>query len=215
MNLIFLGPPGSGKGTQSSKISLKYNLEILATGDILRSEIDKGSSLGMSAENYIKSGDLVPDKVVIEIIQNRVKNLDGFLLDGFPRNLTQAKELKSMLLNINKKIDLVINFEVPDSILIKRILGRFICKKCKEVYNDFYKKTLVKGRCDKCNSSDFKRRSDDNEETLKNRMSIFHESNDMLCEFYRKNNLLISISGVENQDFIFQSLEREIDALVN
>ena len=141
MNLIFLGPPGSGKGTQSSKLAERFDINIISTGNILREEISNSSQNGKLAESYIKEGALVPDEIVIEIIKNKINNLNNFLLDGFPRNINQAVELDKMLTTIKKNIDLVVNFDVSDDILIKRITGRFICKECKEVYNEFFKKT--------------------------------------------------------------------------
>jgi len=208
MNLIFLGPPGSGKGTQSSKLADLIGLDVIATGNILRDEIKNSSKLGVIAKSYVEKGDLVPDDLILNIIKNKVKNINSFLLDGFPRNINQAIELERMLSSIEKKIDCVVNFEVPDDILVKRILGRYVCKECKEVYNSFFKDTKQKNICDICGSNQLEKRIDDNEETLRNRMKVFHKSNNELCDFYKKNNLLISINAIENENFIFDKLKK-------
>lgn len=215
MKLIFLGPPGSGKGTQATLFKNNFNTESISTGDLLRSEIDKSSRIGLEAKSYMNKGDLVPDEIVLGLIKMKISNTNNYILDGFPRSENQAIELDNILKEINHKIDLVVNFVVPDDIIIKRILGRYICSKCGEVYNDYFKQPKVAEICDKCKSNSFKRRNDDNEETLKNRLNIFHKSNDLLCNYYKKNNLLISIEAIKNEDFIFNLLKNTIENKVN
>lgn len=209
MNVIFLGAPGSGKGTQAAMLTQKLKLISISTGEVLRKEVALQSEVGKAAQLYMHSGRLVPDEVVINIIKKQVLEGDcnqGFILDGFPRNIEQAIELDKMLSLINKKIDIVFNFEVPEEILIKRIAGRFFCKGCGVLYNRYFKLPKVADVCDECKSSHFESRDDDNEETVNNRLKIYHDSTVPLIEFYRKNNLLISIAAIKSAPLIFEEL---------
>lgn len=211
MKLIFLGPPGSGKGTQSMRLKKEFSIETISTGDLLRFELENNTEVGLQAKKYMDNGGLVPDDIVLSLIEKKIVNLNNYILDGFPRNMKQALDLDILLKRINHNIDLVVNFVVDDEILIKRITGRYICVECGEVYNDYFKQTKVEGVCDNCQSQNFKRRSDDNEDILRNRLKIFHQSNDALCEYYEKNNLLISLQAVKNEDFIFKNLKNIIE----
>ncbi len=214
MNIIFLGAPGSGKGTQAAMLNKELSIPAISTGDALRREVKEESEIGKLAKSFMESGKLVPDEVVIGIIKNRIKQSDcenGFILDGFPRNIAQAVELDKMLSSLNKKIDLVVNFDVSEDILIKRISGRFSCKNCGTVYNRYFKMPKIEGICDDCNSTEFQSRSDDNEETVKNRLVVYHESTAALIDFYKKNNLLVSIFAVKSLPLIFEELIEAIN----
>ena len=209
MNIIFLGAPGSGKGTQAAMLAKELNIPAISTGDALRKEVEQQSEIGKLAKSYMESGQLVPDEVVVGIIKNRITKADcakGFILDGFPRNVSQAVTLESMLTSLSKKIDRVFNFEVSEDILIKRIAGRFSCKKCGSVYNRYFKLPAQEGVCDNCGSTEFESRSDDNEATVKNRLKVYHESTFALIEFYQKNNLLVSIRAIESAPLVFEAL---------
>lgn len=213
MNIVFLGAPGSGKGTQASMLSTELAIPHISTGDLFRSEINNKTETGLKVKSYIDSGNLVPDSVVIDIIKLRISLDDckqGFILDGFPRTIEQAEMLSEMMLDIKDKINLVVNFEIDQDILIKRISGRFSCNNCGEVYNKFYKNTKVEHVCDKCASRNFLFRSDDNEEVLKERLKIYNKSANNLVEFYKKNNLLISIDALESASLIFENLMKTI-----
>ena len=214
MNIIFLGAPGSGKGTQALMLANEIKFPAISTGEALREEVTNQSKVGKLAKSYMESGKLVPDEVVIDIIKNRIAKDDcqkGFILDGFPRNISQAKSLEDMLLSLDKKIDVVFNFEINEDVLIERISGRFSCKKCKAVYNKYSKLPKKEGICDICNSSEFESRSDDNEATVKSRLEVYHESTFELIEFYKKKNLIVSIEAVKKPTLVFQELLEAIN----
>ena len=194
MNLILLGAPGAGKGTQSAKISEKYQIPAIATGDILRAERKAGTDLGREAQSYIEAGKLVPDSVVIGIIkkymaENNCEN--GFILDGFPRSIPQAEALEAM----GVKIDAVLSIEVADEKIIERMSGRRVCS-CGASYHVVYNPPKVENVCDKCGAALYVR-ADDAAETVKSRLETFHRETEPLKEFYSKKGLLLSVEGQE------------------
>ena len=194
MNLILLGAPGAGKGTQSAKISEKYNIPAIATGDILRAERKAGTELGKEAQAYIEAGKLVPDSVVIGIIKKYMVEHNcenGFILDGFPRSIPQAEALEEM----GVKIDAVLSIEVADEKLIERMSGRRVCS-CGASYHVVYNPPHVADVCDKCGEALYVR-ADDAAETVKNRLETFHKETEPLKEFYLNKGLLISVEGQE------------------
>jgi len=213
MNLVLLGAPGSGKGTQAAMIAKAFEIPAISTGDALRKEVEAQSEIGKLAKSYMNSGQLVPDQVVLDIVKNRVLQEDcqkGFILDGFPRNLNQAKKLDETLKNISKKISLVLDFKVDDEIVVKRISGRFFCKKCGSIYNNHFKQPKKAGICDDCGSSEFDSRSDDKEETVRNRLKVYHDSTAGLVEYYQKNNLIYSLDAVKNSALLFEEIRSVI-----
>ncbi len=194
MNLILLGAPGAGKGTQSAKISEKYQIPAIATGDILRAERKAGTALGKEAQSYIEAGKLVPDSVVIGIIkkymaENNCEN--GFILDGFPRSIPQAEALEQM----GVKIDAVLSIEVADEKIIERMSGRRVCS-CGASYHVVYNPPKVENVCDKCGAALYIR-ADDAAETVKSRLETFHRETEPLKEFYSQKGLLLSVEGQE------------------
>lgn len=212
-NIIFLGAPGSGKGTQAAMLAAKLSIPAISTGDALRKEVELQSEIGKLAKSYMNSGGLVPDEVVVGIIKNRITKSDcqkGFILDGFPRNVNQANTLDEMLSSLGKKIDQVFNFDVNEEILIKRISGRFSCKGCGAVYNRYFKLPAKEGVCDNCGSNNFESRADDNEATVKNRLKVYHESTFALIEHYKKKNLLVSLDAVKSAPLVFEELIKAI-----
>jgi adenylate kinase len=216
VNIIFLGAPGSGKGTQGVLLSENLKIPNISTGEILRKEVSQKSEIGNLAKSHMDSGGLVPDQVMIDIIKNRINYPDcnqGFILDGFPRNLLQAEKLEKMLDQVQKKIDLVINIEVNEEVLIKRISGRFSCKKCGTLYNSFFSKTKVEGICDRCGSKEFEKRNDDNEETVKNRLKVYNQSTKELIEFYRKKGLIYSVDGLKNVALVNFNINKAINKI--
>lgn len=209
MNIIFLGAPGSGKGTQAAILAKELKIPAISTGEVLRKEVQQQSEIGILAKSYMNSGKLVPDEVVVNIIKNRIVEADcqkGFILDGFPRNMNQAIVLDKMTSSLNKNIEIVFNFEVEEEVLVKRISGRFSCKKCASVYNRYFKLPAKEGVCDNCESNQFESRSDDNEATVKSRLEVYHESTFELIAYYEKKNLLLSVDAVKSPPLVFEDL---------
>lgn len=203
MRLIILGAPGSGKGSQCKWITRDYNVPHISTGDILRKNIADGTVLGQKAKGYIDQGALVPDELVVDILKARLQEEDckekGFLLDGFPRTISQAEALEEFLEEQGVKIDKVINLHVPDEEIMARAINRRTCEnaECKEIYNLRDNPPKVEGVCDKCGSNLFQR-ADDNEETVKNRLIVYHNQTEPLIEFYTKKDLVATIVGQED-----------------
>ena len=195
MNLILLGAPGAGKGTQSEKISAKWNIPALSTGDMLRGAIKEGTELGLQAKSYMDAGNLVPDALVIDIIKEYIgsdKCKNGFILDGFPRSIPQAEALDAM----GVKIDVVLSLEVEDERIIERMRGRRICSGCGASYHVVYKPTKVENICDACGASLYTR-SDDAAETVLKRLETFHNVTEPLKEFYSNKGKLVCVKGME------------------
>ncbi len=194
MNLILMGAPGAGKGTQSAQISEKYHIPAIATGDILRAAIKEGTELGKTAKSYIDAGQLVPDSVVIGIIKEYLASdvcKNGFILDGFPRSIPQAEALDEM----GVKIDVVLSIEVADEKIIERMSGRRVCS-CGASYHVVYNPPKTTDVCDKCGAALYVR-ADDAAETVKNRLETFHAQTEPLKEYYSKKGLLVSVQGQE------------------
>lgn len=195
MKLMFLGAPGAGKGTQAEIVSEKYNIPTISTGALLREAMAKGTELGKSAKSYIDAGDLVPDSVVIGIIEHRLKEDDcknGFILDGFPRTVPQAQALDAMGVNM----DLVISIEVPDEKIVDRMGGRRLCKKCGSTYHILYNPSEAEGKCDKCDGELYTR-ADDVPEVVKERLHVYHDQTEPLKEYYASKGKLVTVEGQE------------------
>ncbi|MGO9545058.1 MAG: adenylate kinase [Rhodomicrobium sp.] len=199
MNIILLGPPGAGKGTQSKYLEDHFHLKQLSTGDMLRHAVTAGSPVGIVAKSYMEGGKLVPDEVVVGVISEAIdglsKDVAGFILDGFPRTVQQAEVLDGLLSRLAKTIDAVIVVDVKDDVLVKRISGRFTCGGCGEVFNDFFRLPKAEGVCDRCGSTNFKRRSDDNAETVRERLVVYHQQTKPLVDYYRAKGKLHVIDG--------------------
>lgn len=213
-NVIFLGAPGSGKGTQAAMLSKDLSIPTISTGDILRHEVSQKSEIGILAKKYMDSGDLVPDQVVIDIIKKRILESDcdnGFILDGFPRNISQAISLEENLIEIKKEISVVINLEVPDEVIIKRIAGRFSCGDCGAVYNKFFNNTAKEGVCDNCNSEKLTSRDDDNEEAVLNRLKVYHGNTEKLIQFYVKKDLIYTVDGLKPIDLVKKDIRDSVN----
>ncbi len=194
MNLILMGAPGAGKGTQSAKISEKYNIPAIATGDILRGAIKAGTELGKAAKSYIDAGQLVPDAVVIGIIKEYLASdacKNGFILDGFPRSIPQAEALDEM----GVQIDVVLSIEVADEKIVERMSGRRVCS-CGASYHVLYNPPKAENICDKCGAELYVR-ADDAAETVKNRLATFHAQTEPLKDYYAKKGILVTVEGQE------------------
>ncbi|WP_202319609.1 adenylate kinase [Archaeoglobus neptunius] len=215
MNLIFLGAPGAGKGTQAKRVSEKYGIPQISTGDMLREAVANGTELGMKAKEYMDKGELVPDEVVIGIVKERLQQPDcnkGFILDGFPRTLAQAEALDEMLKELNKKIDAVINIAVPEEEVVRRIVYRRTCRKCGAVYHLIYAPPKEDNKCDKC-GGELYQRDDDKEETVRERYRVYRENTEPLVEYYRKKGVLYDIDGTKDIDGVWQEIESVLEKI--
>ena len=195
MKLILLGAPGAGKGTQAEKIVEKFNIPAISTGNIIRAALKEGTEMGLKAKSYMEAGQLVPDEVVIGIIQDRLKEDDcknGFILDGFPRTIPQAQALEDMGVEIDKVLDI----EVSDEAITKRMSGRRVCSKCANSYHLEYKKPQVDGVCDAC-GGELVQRKDDAPETVQARLAEYHEMTEPLKDFYQGLGKLVIVQGQE------------------
>ena len=200
MYIVMLGGPGSGKGTTSDELAKKYNIEHIATGDMLREEIQKESTIGINVKNLISEGKLVPDEIVTELIKERLeKSNNGAVFDGYPRTIEQAKILTKLLNELGVKLDAAIELDVPDEVIIQRIINREICsnKNCGAIYNKKFKPAKQEGICDKCGAKLIKR-DDDNRETVQKRLDIYHKESEEIIRYYKQNELLHTIHPNEN-----------------
>lgn len=216
IRLIILGAPGSGKGSQCKWITKDYSVPHISTGDILRKNIAEGTELGKKAKGYIDQGALVPDELVIDILKDRLNREDckekGFLLDGFPRTLSQARALDEYLNDNNSCIDKVINLHVPDEEIMERTINRRTCEnsECKEIYNLRDNPPKQEGICDKCGSKLFQR-ADDNETTVRNRLDVYHSQTEPLIEFYTSKGILATIIGQKDISDTISLVKAELD----
>ena len=209
MNIILLGPPGAGKGTQAQRLQNELSMVQLSTGDMLRAEMKSGSALGEQAKGIVASGKLVPDALMVGLIEDRIARPDcakGFILDGFPRTEAQAQALDAMLEKIGKKLDLVIEMEVDEAALTERVVGRFTCAKCGTGYHDTFKRPKVDGVCDVCGSTEFTRRPDDNAETMKTRMAAYRAQTEPLLPYYRSKGILKKVDGMAAMDEVHRQI---------
>ena len=216
MNLILLGPPGAGKGTQAKEIATRRGLVQLSTGDMLRAAAEAGTEEGRRAKAIMEKGELVPDDVVIRIIGERIDRPDcraGVILDGFPRNLPQAAALDRMFEQKGKKLDAVVELKVDDNALVERIVGRFNCTKCGEGYHDRFKRPKVRGVCDVCQSEDFARRPDDTSETVTRRLMVYYRETAPLVGYYFCRGNLKGVDGMASIDRVTGDIERLLDAI--
>jgi adenylate kinase len=214
MNLILLGPPGAGKGTQAQRIVEKYRLPQISTGDILRAAVKESTPLGTKAKGFMDQGQLVPDEIVIGIVGDRLKEKDcnsGFILDGFPRTIPQAEALQPILAKIGKAIDHVINIEVESEELIRRLTGRRTCKNCGAMFHVLFQPPKKEGMCDRCGETLYQR-ADDKEETIRTRLKEYEKQTAPLIQYYRNKTTLRSIQGVGGPDQIFDQIIRLLDA---
>ncbi len=205
--MIFLGPPGAGKGTQAQKVCEKYSIPHISTGNILRAAMAQGTQMGQEAKKHVNAGNLVPDEVVVGIVKDRLQEDDckkGYLLDGFPRTIAQAESLSSFA-----EIDLAVLVDVPDESLIRRLSSRRTCKDCSATYDV----SMVKdGKCPNC-GGDMIQRDDDSEETVKNRLKVYHEKTSPLVEYYKDNGLLCKVDGKAEIDTVFNAICSVLDEI--
>lgn len=209
-NIILLGPPGAGKGTQAARISAEYGIPHISTGDIFRENIKQGTELGKKAQEYMNKGELVPDSLVIEIAEDRLQKDDcrnGFLLDGFPRTVTQAEALDNFLASNGGKIDWVLDLEVEKDVLMKRLLGRRVCKDCGATFNVAGMPPKKEGICDNCGGQ-LKQRADDTEETVNNRIDVYNNETKPLVAYYERIGNIRHLDGAAGLENVFNEIKR-------
>ena len=209
MIVILLGAPGAGKGTQGSLISKQFAIPQISTGDILRSEVKKSTELGRQAKNFMDKGELVPDDIIIEMMENRIRTSDcsnGFILDGFPRTVEQADALRKMLDKNSLDLNCALLIDVPEDVIIERLTGRRVCPNCGEVYHLQYNPPKKDDVCDKCGAK-LIQRDDDRKETVKNRLDVYNRSTAPLINYYERLGKLIKINGMGSIDKIFDDVK--------
>jgi adenylate kinase len=217
MNLVLMGLPGAGKGTQAERIVEKYDIPHISTGDMFRAAMKEETELGLQAKSFIDKGELVPDEVTIGIVRERLGKNDcqnGFLLDGFPRTVAQADALEGILAELSKQIDYVVNIEVNKNILMERLTGRRICKDCGATYHLIFNPPAVQGDCDKC-GGELYQRADDNEETVANRLEVNLKQTEPLLNFYNDKGYLRNINGEQDIDKVFVDVNQLLGGLVH
>lgn len=208
MRIVLLGSPGSGKGTQASRIENRYKIPHISTGDIFRDNISRNTPIGIEAKKYIEKGLLVPDELTLKIVENRFLEDDckeGFLLDGFPRTLVQAEALDKDLESISKKLSAAVNLEVSDKTIIERMSSRRVCSSCGESYNLSFYRPVSDGICDKCGGKLYTR-EDDKLETVTNRLNVYKNQTFPLIDYYKRKGILVTVNGEQAADKVFEDI---------
>lgn len=216
LNLMLMGLPGAGKGTQAEKIVDEYKIPHISTGDIFRAAMKNGTPMGLEAKKFIDKGELVPDEVTNGIVKERLAKddvNDGYMLDGFPRNMAQAEALDEFGKELGKSLDCVINIHVDPESLMERLTGRYICRDCGATYHKVFNPTKVEGTCDRCGGHEFFQREDDKPETVKNRLDVNIKMNTPLLDFYKKQGLLHEVNGNQDIDKVFADIKEILDQI--
>lgn len=216
LNLMLMGLPGAGKGTQAEKIVDEYKIPHISTGDIFRAAMKNGTPMGLEAKKFIDKGELVPDEVTNGIVKERLAKddvNDGYMLDGFPRNMAQAEALDEFGKELGKSLNCVINIHVDPVSLMERLTGRYICRDCGATYHKVFNPTKVEGTCDRCGGHEFFQREDDKPETVKNRLDVNIKMNTPLLDFYKKQGLLHEVNGNQDIDKVFADIKEILDQI--
>jgi len=216
LNLMLMGLPGAGKGTQAEKIVDEYRIPHISTGDIFRAAMKNGTPMGLEAKKFIDKGELVPDEVTNGIVKERLAKddvNDGYMLDGFPRNMAQAEALDEFGKELGKSLNCVINIHVDPESLMERLTGRYICRDCGATYHKVFNPTKVEGTCDRCGGHEFFQREDDKPETVKNRLDVNIKMNTPLLDFYKKQGLLHEVNGNQDIDKVFADIKEILDQI--
>ena len=213
VNLIFLGPPGAGKGTQAKRVETLYGIAQISSGDMLRAEVQAGTAIGQKVRALMESGELVSDEILIAMLGERIESpdcADGFILDGFPRTTAQAEALDAMLSDRRLKIDAVLYLSVDDAALTERIAGRYACAKCGVSYHDRFRQPRSVGMCDVCGSQEFMRRSDDTREAVGQRLKLYHQQTLPILPYYRAQGLVHDIDGMTNVEVVRDQIDEAL-----
>ena len=216
LNLMLMGLPGAGKGTQAEKIVDEYKIPHISTGDIFRAAMKNCTPMGLEAKKFIDKGELVPDEVTNGIVKERLAKddvNDGYMLDGFPRNMAQAEALDEFGKELGKSLNCVINIHVDPESLMERLTGRYICRDCGATYHKVFNPTKVEGTCDRCGGHEFFQREDDKPETVKNRLDVNIKMNTPLLDFYKKQGLLHEVNGNQDIDKVFADIKEILDQI--
>ncbi len=214
MNIIIMGPQASGKGTISRKLKGLYGFDVIGTGDLIRVEIKKGTAYGKELENITNSGNLVPDDMVLKLLKKEMKKArNGFILDGYPRNLQQANELQNILIETNQKIDLIISLDVNPELVIERLSGRRVCPKCGELYNIKFLPPKIQGICDKCGKG-LIQRDDDKEEAIKKRLALYEKETTPILKMYEKSEKYVEIDASRDIEEVIKDVQKCVDEIV-
>lgn len=214
MRIIMLGAPGAGKGTQAKKIADRWQIPHISTGDILRANIKAGTKIGQEAKEYIDQGLLVPDKLVMDLVVDRLKQVDcknGYVLDGFPRTISQSESLDASLLKMNEKVDYALDIDVADEFIVKRMSGRRVCVSCGATYHITSIPTRVEGICDQCGGN-LIIRDDDKPETVTKRLNVYHEQTKPLIEYYTEKGILHKVDGTQSMEDVFHAIVEIVGA---
>lgn len=216
LNLMLMGLPGAGKGTQAERIVDEYKIPHISTGDIFRAAMKNGTEMGKEAKKYIDKGELVPDEVTNGIVKDRLAEddvNDGYMLDGFPRNMAQAEALDQFGAELGKPLNCVINIDVDPESLMERLTGRFVCRDCGATYHKVFNPTKVEGTCDRCGGHNFFQRDDDKPETVKNRLDVNMKMNTPLLDFYKQKGILHNVDGNQDIDAVFVAIKQVLDSI--
>ena len=216
LNLMLMGLPGAGKGTQAEKIVDQYHIPHISTGDIFRAAMKNNTPMGIEANSYRDKGELVPDEVTNGIVKERLAKddvNDGYMLDGFPRNMAQAEALETFGAQLGKPLNCVINIHVDPESLMERLTGRYICRNCGATYHKIFNPTKVEGTCDRCGEHEFYQREDDKPETVKNRLDVNIKMNTPLLDFYKKQGILHEVDGNQDIDKVFADIKAVLDQI--
>ena len=208
MKIVMLGAPGAGKGTQAKKIAARYNIPHISTGDIFRANLKAGTELGLKAKEYMDKGALVPDSLTLELIMDRFEQPDcanGYVLDGFPRTIPQAKALSEALNNRNDKLDFAINVEVPDEAIVSRMSGRRACLQCGGTYHVVFNPPKTEGKCDAC-GGELILRADDRPETVQHRLEVYHDQTQPLIDYYKEEGIFKEVDGTQDMEKVFEDI---------
>lgn len=214
MRVIFIGPPGAGKGTQAAKVVERWGVAHISTGDILRANVKKGTPLGLKAKEYMNAGQLVPDEVIVAMMKDRLREADcadGFILDGFPRTVPQAEALDVLMKELHLDLDSALLFQVDDDTVVERLSGRRVCRKCGAIYHVAFHPTAVEGVCDACGGEIYQR-EDDRESVIRQRLAVYHQQTAPLIDYYRGQSRLLEVDAAGSSDTVLAVLESTLGA---